>query len=67
MGLTRVAVNCNDLTNPLNGQVRTFSGTTFMMTATYTCNTRYLLIGDASQTCQATGVWSGSEPTCQCE
>ncbi|XP_064386417.1 receptor-type tyrosine-protein phosphatase alpha-like isoform X4 [Halichondria panicea] len=34
-----------------------------MMTATYTCNTGYLLIGDTSRTCQATG-WSDSAPTC---
>ncbi|XP_064386146.1 uncharacterized protein LOC135334769 isoform X3 [Halichondria panicea] len=62
---TCAPVDCGGLTNPLNGQVRTFSGTTFMMTAAYTCNTRYLLSGDASRTCQATGVWGGSAPTCQ--
>ncbi|XP_064386500.1 CUB and sushi domain-containing protein 3-like isoform X1 [Halichondria panicea] len=56
-------VDCNDLPDPSNGAVSTSSGTTFRMTATYTCNSRYLLIGDTSRTCQATG-WSDNAPTC---
>ena len=57
-------VDCNTLTNPANGQVST-TGTTFGETATYSCNTGYNLVGDSTRTCQATGEWSGSEPTCQ--
>jgi len=56
-------VNCGTLPNPANGQVNT-TGTTLGQTATYSCNTGYNLIGGSTRTCQATGVWSGSAPTC---
>ena len=58
------AVDCNPLSDPANGQVRT-NGTTFGETATYSCNTGYNLVGNSTRTCQATGNWSGSEPTCE--
>ena len=63
--LLLTAVNCGTLDNPANGQVNHNAGTTFGQTATYHCNTGYNLIGDSSRTCQSTGVWCGSEPTCQ--
>ena len=56
---------CSDLTDPANGQVNHNDGTTFGHTATYSCNTGYNLVGDSIRTCQATGNWSGSAPTCQ--
>ena len=59
-------MDCGTLNNPANGQVGQTAGTTFGQTATYTCNPGYNLVGDSSRTCQATGVWSGSIPTCQC-
>ena len=58
------AVDCNALTSPSNGQVSHPDGT-FGQNATYSCNTGYILVGDSTRTCQATGVWSGSAPTCQ--
>ena len=58
-------VDCGNLTDPGNGQVDHTAGTTFRQTATYSCNTGYNLVGDSTHTCQATGNWSGSEPTCQ--
>ena len=60
-----IAVNCSTLNNPANGQVSHTAGTTFGQTATYSCDTGYNLVGDSIRTCQATGVWSESEPTCQ--
>ena len=60
-----IVVDCGSLTDPANGQVDLTSGTTFGQTATYTCNTGYNLVGDSTRTCQATGQWSGSAPTCQ--
>ena len=59
-----IAVDCGDLTDPSNGAVDTSSGTTFMMTATYTCNTGYTFIGDMTRTCQANAMWSLTAPTC---
>ena len=56
---------CGALTNPENGRVSYTTGTTFGLTATYGCDTGYNLMGDSIRTCQTTGEWSGSEPTCQ--
>ncbi len=62
---TFTAVDCGALTDPMNGLVDTSSGTTFMNTATYTCNNGYTLTGDATRTCQDNGEWSGSASTCE--
>ena len=58
-------VNCGTLTNPANGQVHYTGSTTFGETANYTCDLGYNLVGGRTRTCLATGVWSGSAPTCQ--
>ena len=60
-----LTVDCGSLTNPDNGQVTLTAGTTVGQTATYSCETGYNLVGDSTRTCQATGNWSGSAPTCQ--
>ena len=69
------AVDCGSLDAPSNGAVDTSSGTTFMMTATYTCDTGYSIVGSQSRTCGASGtsgattltdgVWSPAEPVCE--
>ena len=58
-------VNCGTLTDPANGQVSHTTGTVFGQRATYSCDTGYNLVGDSTRICRATGVWSGSAPTCQ--
>ena len=58
-------MDCGTLSDPANGQVNHTSGTTLGQTATYSCNTGYSLVGDSTRTCQATGNWSRSAPTCQ--
>ena len=63
--LILTAVDCGSLTDPDNGQVDHTAGTTLGQTATYRCNTGYNLVGESTHTCQATGEWSGSAPTCQ--
>ena len=65
--LLSTAVNCGALTNPANGKVSHTGGTTFGQTATYSCNTGYNLVGGSTRKCQATGVWSGSAPSCTYE
>ena len=57
------AVDCGTLINPQNGQV-TLTATTFMSTATYSCNAGYNLSGSATRTCEASGTWSDTAPTC---
>ena len=63
--LTFIAVNCGDLTVPINGAVDTSSGTTYRETATYTCDTGYQLVGNMIRSCQANGEWSLSAPSCR--
>ena len=58
-------MNCSTLSNQANGQVSHTAGTAFGQTATYSCDTGYNLVGDSTRMCQANGIWSGSEPTCQ--
>ena len=58
-------VDCGALSDPANGRVNNTAGTTYGQTATYSCNTGYDLVGDATHTCQSTGLWTGSAPTCQ--
>lgn len=59
------AVDCGALLDPDNGQVNHTYGTTFGKTATYSCNSGYILVGVTTRTCQETKSWSESEPTCQ--
>jgi formylglycine-generating enzyme len=56
--------DCGPLATPANGTVST-PATTEGSTATYLCTTTgYVLSGGAARTCQSSGVWSGSAPTC---
>ena len=59
------AIDCGVLTDPSNGAVDTSSGTTFMMTATYTCNDGYMRIGSESRTCGSDRNWTPEAPTCE--
>ena len=63
--LILAVVDCGILNDPANGQVTLNAGKTFGQNATYRCNTGYNLMGNSSRTCQATGNWSGSAPTCE--
>ncbi len=64
---------CTDLTPPTNGMISYDMGTIVARplntVATFTCITGYILsmTGDMTRTCGATGMWSGSAPTCECE
>ena len=58
-------MECGTLNATTNGQVNHSAGTTFGQTATYSCDIGYTLEGNSTRTCQANGMWSGSEPTCQ--
>jgi len=45
------------------GQDQTLMGAT----ASYTCNSGYTLSGNGVRTCQASGVWTNSDPSCNRE
>ena len=63
--LLSTAVDCGALPHPFFGQVDHTEGTTFGQTATYICDFGDPT-GDSIRTCQATGNWTGSQPTCPC-
>ena len=54
---------CRTPTQPTQGSF-TISGSGIGPRATFTCNPGYTLSGSATITCQNTGQWSPSEPTC---
>ncbi|XP_033125717.1 CUB and sushi domain-containing protein 3-like, partial [Anneissia japonica] len=56
--------DCGNLDNIENGMT-SYTGTTFGMNTTYTCNIGYNINGVMIRTCEATGLWSGSPPTCE--
>ena len=56
-------VMCPTLVAPANGSL-VLSGNTFGETASYTCNTGFILEGDSTLTCGGDGQWSGSPPVC---
>ena len=58
------AAVCPDLQGPDNGVIQV-TGTGYGDTATYSCLPGFALVGGTTRTCQAEGVWSGSEPFCQ--
>ena len=58
------AVVCPSLPDPANGRV-SLSGTTAGSTATYSCDRGFGLVGFSTRICQASGEWSGEEPTCE--
>ena len=47
-----------------NGNVEKSNGNREGSEATHRCNEGFLLSGDAIQTCQSNGEWTGSTPTC---
>ncbi|XP_053397800.1 neurogenic locus notch homolog protein 1-like isoform X1 [Mercenaria mercenaria] len=62
---TCVIKNCGTLATPLNGNLQYTPNTEYLGLAEFSCNTGYTLVGDATRTCQDTGVWGGTNPTCQ--
>ncbi|MGC4118128.1 MAG: hypothetical protein QM765_26975 [Myxococcales bacterium] len=61
---TCTANPCPALTAPANGTVSAASGVTGDV-VTYGCNGGYSIQGAATRTCQTSGTWSGTAPTCQ--
>lgn len=66
MEYSSTVVDCGPLNFDPNGQV-VASGTTFMSVAVYGCGDGYTLEGVTKRDCQADGMWSAVEPTCERE
>ena len=56
-------VDCGPLDYPEKGEV-SLSGTTVGSVATYSCEAGYALDGGIKRECLASGIWSGTAPTC---
>ena len=56
-------VMCPTLVAPANGNL-VLSGNTFGETASYTCDTGFILEGYSTLTCGGDGQWSGILPVC---
>ncbi len=61
--LSPSVVSCSVLVAPSNGTL-TGDSVSYWSEVTYSCDLGYILSGDADRTCQADGVWSGSDPVC---
>lgn len=59
-----IAVDCGPLSDPINGHVTTPNGTTLGFQANYNCNEGFFISGSPIRSCEASGAWSGPEPTC---
>ena len=64
--LSPSAVDCGSLNSITNGQVMV-PATAFNNMAIYSCNSAYTLNGTQTRTCQASGMWSNADPTCDGE
>ena len=51
------AIDCGTVEAPENGEV-SFSSTTYNSTAYFSCNDGYVLVGNETVTCLASGIWS---------
>lgn len=59
-------IDCGAPAAPNNGEVRAAT-TTYGATASYSCASGFVLVGSATTSCQASGLWSGTAPTCSSE
>ena len=59
-----IVVDCGDLPDPRNGDVK-ISKSTFGGVALHSCDTGYFLVGNVKRVCQANGKWSGAAPICK--
>ena len=58
---------CDTLRSPANGQVSVPNLPVEGVTASFSCDTGYELIGADTSMCLSSGQWSAQDPTCQCK
>ena len=59
-----VSATCPVLTPPTHGSMRQALADTGSVT-TFSCNTGFVLVGQAVVQCQYNGTWNGTAPSCQ--
>lgn len=60
-----VAVDCGELSNPVNGQVQISPNNKLGSVAIYKCRFGYVLSGVHKRFCQADARWSSTSPSCR--
>ena len=58
-------LDCPSLLNPNQGSVSLSAGQSYASVATYSCDSGFKVVGDATRECQANGTWEGVDPTCE--
>ena len=56
---------CPALSTPQFVSMSTTKGTEFEDEAIYECNEGFEIVGNSRRSCQSTGSWSGTAPTCK--
>lgn len=57
--------DCGSLDMPKNGYIYYSSGTTYGSVAYYNCTEPYAVIGNSERMCEASGVWTSTDPFCR--
>ena len=60
-----LGITCPSLSAPRNGWLKFSNGLNVGSKASYTCQSGFILQGDATRVCGSNGVWSGRDPTCK--
>ena len=55
---------CSDPGTPDNGTQTSPEGFHVGSSLIFTCDTGYLMAGDATRSCKETGLWTGVQPKC---
>ena len=60
------AISCIAPAQPENGNISpVLSSYTYQQQVTFSCNTGYSIVGDATSTCVAVNMWSKAVPICE--
>ena len=60
-----LAIDCGYLAAPKNGAVKFVPDTTLRSRAKFSCDYGFKLVGSDVLTCEASGDWSDTPPTCE--
>ncbi|XP_076439986.1 sushi, von Willebrand factor type A, EGF and pentraxin domain-containing protein 1-like isoform X2 [Babylonia areolata] len=58
------AVDCPEIDSGIENGIVNISSNTFGGQVTYSCIPGYMIEGDSTRTCLASGAWSGTQPVC---
>ena len=58
-------MTCATLSAPTNGSISFPGGLVFQQQAVYSCMEEFELEGSDTRTCEASGQWTDSAPTCE--